>query len=62
MKTISIGELADLSGIGKETIRYYEREALLPPPRRTASNYRRYTPDTKVPIHPPGQGAGLPDH
>lgn len=42
MKTISIGELAERSGIGKETIRFYERESLLPAPRRTASNYRRY--------------------
>jgi MerR family mercuric resistance operon transcriptional regulator len=44
METISIGELAARSGIGKETIRFYERESLLPPPRRTASNYRRYPP------------------
>lgn len=46
MKTIGIGELAKRSGIGKETIRFYERESLLPPPRRTASNYRRYAPET----------------
>lgn len=45
MKTISIGQLAASSGVGKETIRFYEREALLPAPQRTASNYRRYPPD-----------------
>lgn len=45
MKTISIGELAALSGIGKETIRFYERESLMPPPRRTAANYRCYSPE-----------------
>lgn len=45
MKTITIGQLAKLSSVGKETIRFYERESLLPPPRRTASNYRRYRPD-----------------
>ncbi|MDN5871375.1 MAG: MerR family DNA-binding protein [Nitrococcus sp.] len=45
MKTIRIGELAELSGIGKETIRFYERQSLLPRPRRTASNYRRYPPE-----------------
>lgn len=45
MNTISIGELAARSGLGKETIRFYERESLLPPPRRTASNYRRYPPE-----------------
>lgn len=42
MKTISIGQLAKLSGIGRETIRFYERKSLLPTPQRTASNYRRY--------------------
>lgn len=42
MKTIGIGELAELSGIGRETIRFYERKSLLLAPRRTASNYRRY--------------------
>lgn len=46
MNMIGIGELARRSGIGKETIRFYERESLLPPPQRTASNYRRYSPDT----------------
>lgn len=46
MQTIGIGELAKRSGIGKETIRFYEREFLLPPPQRTASNYRRYAPAT----------------
>lgn len=45
MKTIGIGELAELSGLGKETIRFYERKSLLPAPRRTASNYRRYPPE-----------------
>lgn len=45
MKTIGIGELARRSGIGKETVRFYERELLLPPPQRTASNYRRYPPE-----------------
>lgn len=45
MKTLSIGQLAASSGVGKETIRYYERESLLPSPRRTAANYRRYPPD-----------------
>ncbi|HLQ85144.1 MAG TPA: heavy metal-responsive transcriptional regulator [Salinisphaeraceae bacterium] len=44
MNTISIGELARHSGIGRETIRFYERESLLPPPQRTPANYRRYPP------------------
>jgi Cd(II)/Pb(II)-responsive transcriptional regulator len=38
-----IGELAQSSGTPIETIRFYEREALLPAPARTESNYRIYT-------------------
>ena len=37
-----IGELSARSGIPIETIRYYERIGLLPPPNRTASGYRQY--------------------
>ncbi|HKO87774.1 MAG TPA: Cd(II)/Pb(II)-responsive transcriptional regulator [Burkholderiales bacterium] len=39
---MKIGELATGSGCSIETIRYYEREGLLPPPVRTSSNYRDY--------------------
>ncbi len=41
-----IGEVAQRSGVGIETIRYYEREGLLPVPRRRPSGYRQY--DTSV--------------
>lgn len=37
-----IGELARTAGISKETVRYYERLALLPQPDRTEANYRSY--------------------
>lgn len=37
-----IGELAQASGTPVETIRFYEREGLLPAPGRTGSNYRIY--------------------
>lgn len=37
-----IGELARLTGTQTETIRFYEREALLPAADRTARNYRIY--------------------
>ena len=40
--TFSIGELARLTGTNVETIRYYERIGLLPPPGRTGGNYRAY--------------------
>ncbi len=37
---MSIGELAKHSEVNLETIRFYEREGLLPKPPRTASGYR----------------------
>lgn len=43
MKTYSIGELSNLSGISSQAIRYYERENLMPEPPRTEGNYRRFT-------------------
>lgn len=39
---MTIGELARRTGCGIETIRYYEREGLLPKPGRTSGNFRRY--------------------
>lgn len=39
---MKIGELAKRTGCEVETIRYYERERLLPVPPRTDGNYRRY--------------------
>jgi Cd(II)/Pb(II)-responsive transcriptional regulator len=39
---MKIGELAQASGSAIETIRFYEREGLLPNAARTASNYRIY--------------------
>ena len=39
---MTIGELARTTGCGVETIRYYEREGLLPRTARTSGNFRRY--------------------
>jgi Cd(II)/Pb(II)-responsive transcriptional regulator len=39
-----IGDLATATGTPVETIRYYEREGLIPLPRRADNNYRLYTP------------------
>ena len=39
---LTIGRLARQSGVGVETIRFYERQGLLPPPARTPANYRIY--------------------
>lgn len=41
---MKIGELATAAQCDAETVRYYEREGLLPPPARSASNYRSYGP------------------
>lgn len=40
----TIGTVARRAGVGIDTIRYYEREGLLPPPQRRASGYRDYDP------------------
>jgi Cd(II)/Pb(II)-responsive transcriptional regulator len=40
--TITIGVLAERTGCQAETIRYYEREGLLPAPARSPGNYRQY--------------------
>lgn len=39
---IKIGELAKRTGVTVETIRYYEKEQLLPEPSRSSGNYRLY--------------------
>ncbi|WP_137939854.1 Cd(II)/Pb(II)-responsive transcriptional regulator [Chitinivorax sp. B] len=39
---MKIGELAKLADCTVETIRYYEKEGLLPPSRRTDGNYRDF--------------------
>jgi DNA-binding transcriptional MerR regulator len=46
-----IGELADTMGLSADTIRYYERAELLPPPARGPSGYRNYGPDTIDRLH-----------
>src|SRR5690606_9265015 len=45
MTTLTIGQVARQAGIGVETIRFYEREGLLEPPRRRPSGYREYPPE-----------------
>jgi MerR family copper efflux transcriptional regulator len=39
---LTIGAVAKRVGVAIDTIRYYEREGLLPPPQRRASGYRSY--------------------
>ena len=43
---LKIGEVAVRGGVNLQTIRYYEREKLLPEPPRLASGYRVYPEQT----------------
>lgn len=46
MPALRIGELARRAGLSVETLRYYERRGLIPPPARLASGYRSYPEST----------------
>jgi DNA-binding transcriptional MerR regulator len=41
-ESLSIGELAKLTGVSTRTIRYYEELGILPTPERTTGGTRRY--------------------
>lgn len=41
---MNIGTLAKAVGCQVETIRFYEKEGLIPAPERSAAGYRRYSP------------------
>ncbi len=43
MNGYTIGRLAQAAGVPVSTLRYYERQGLLEPEQRTASNYRWYS-------------------
>ena len=51
MKSLTIGQVAKKTGIGVETIRFYEREGLLENPPRNESGYRQYAPDSVARIN-----------
>lgn len=46
MAGLTIGKVAERAGVKIDTLRYYEREGVIKPPERTASNYRVYEPET----------------
>jgi DNA-binding transcriptional MerR regulator len=39
---MKIGEVANRAGVSVDTVRFYERVGVLPPPARTESGYRDY--------------------
>ena len=43
MATYTPAEAAELSGFSLDTLRYYEREGILPPVARTAGGHRSFT-------------------
>lgn len=51
MGILSIGQVARRSGVGIETVRFYEREGLLEEPPRRASGYRQYSEQVVKRIH-----------
>lgn len=48
MKYYLRGEIAKMAGINVETLRYYEKNKLIPIPKRTSKGYRLYTEDTLI--------------
>lgn len=45
MNSLKTGQLANEAGVNVETLRFYEREGLLPEPPRRVSGYREYPAD-----------------
>jgi len=45
MRTLTIGQVARESGVGVETIRFYEREGLIATPPKRSAGYRQYDAD-----------------
>ena len=43
VKRLTIGQVAAGAGVGLETVRFYEREGLIPRPPRTPAGYRQYS-------------------
>jgi MerR family redox-sensitive transcriptional activator SoxR len=58
---LTVGEVADRSGVPASTLRYYDREGLIHS-RRTSGNQRRYTRDTlrRVAFIRASQRVGIP--
>src|SRR5436190_21775342 len=51
MSTLTIGQVAKQTGVGVETLRYYEREGLVEEPPRRDSGYRQYPEDVVKRVH-----------
>ncbi|MBA4159584.1 MAG: MerR family transcriptional regulator [Gemmatimonadetes bacterium] len=51
MIRLTIGQVARRADVGVETVRFYERQGLVPEPPRSASGYRQYPEETIVRLH-----------
>ena len=43
-KTLTIGQVAEQTGLSRKSLRYYEKEGLIPEAERSLSDYRLYDP------------------
>ncbi len=63
--TLTISQLARLAGVNVETIRFYERQGLIPEPPRGSSGFRHYPRQTAESIRfirvAKGLGYSLPE-
>lgn len=46
VQTLTIGKVARRVGVSIDTVRFYERNGLIPEPPRSAAGYRHYPEDT----------------
>ena len=46
MPSLTIGQVAEQTGVTNDTLRYYERRSLLPAPGRSPAGYRQYGPES----------------
>ena len=44
--SMTIGKVANLAGVGVETVRFYQRKGLLEEPPRRLRGFRQYSPET----------------
>jgi len=58
---LKVGAVAKAAGVGVQTLHYYERLGLLRKPKRSAANYRLYSPEAirRVRFIKKGQAVGL---
>lgn len=59
MAGLTIGKVAHRAQVRIDTLRYYERQAVIPPPQRNGSNYRIYSEDTVLRVRFVKRAQGL---